>query len=80
MIRIPVHQIPQTGDRLNLVQRVELMANQLRANYECHHTNGWAYTRGGGRCEECDDYLPQYLYRCYQCQFMACNRCRRNRL
>jgi len=56
------------------------MANQLRANHECRHTAGWAYTRGGGRCDECSHYLPQYLFRCYQCHFMACNRCRRNRL
>jgi len=80
IIRIPILEIPRATDRIDLVQRVERMANQLRANHECRHRGGWAYTRGGGRCEECSHYLPQYLFRCYDCQFMACNRCRRNRL
>jgi hypothetical protein len=80
MIRIPHGERPQANDRLDLAQRVERMANQLRANHECRHTRGWAYTRGGGRCDECGHFLPQYLFRCYGCQFMACNRCRRNRL
>ncbi|CAF4744335.1 unnamed protein product [Rotaria sp. Silwood1] len=78
--RIPARQIAQTNNGINFNEAVQRMANQLRANHECRHTNGWAYTRGGGRCEECGNYLPQYLFRCYQCHLMACNRCRRNRL
>jgi hypothetical protein len=80
MIRIPHGERPQADDRLGVAQRVERMANQLRANHECRHRGGWVYTQGGGQCDECRDYLRQYLYRCRQCQFMACNRCRRNRL
>ncbi|CAF3968114.1 unnamed protein product [Rotaria sordida] len=78
--RIPAHQRTQTNNGIDLNEAIQRMANQLRANHECRHTNGWAYTRGGGRCEECGHFLPQYLFRCYQCHFMACNRCRRNRL
>ncbi|CAF4388007.1 unnamed protein product [Rotaria sp. Silwood2] len=78
--RIPARQLAQTNNRIDMNEVVQRMANQLRANHECRHTNGWAYTRGGGRCEECGHFLPQYLFRCYQCHFMACNRCRRNRL
>jgi hypothetical protein len=78
--RAPIIQLPQANNRLNLEQRVERMANQLRVNHECRHTAGWAYTRGGGRCDECNHYLPQYLFRCYRCHVMVCNRCRRNRL
>ena len=72
--------MPHAGNRAELAQRVERIANQLRANHECLHVGGWSYTRGGGRCDECNHFLPQYLFRCRQCQFMACNRCRRNRL
>lgn len=78
--RIPRNEMFEGNHRVNIEQQVQRIANQLRANHECLHTRGWVYTRGGGRCDECDDYLPQYLYRCYTCHFMACNRCRRNRL
>ncbi len=78
-LRIPV-QVPGVANRLDLNERVERMADQLRANHECRHTAGWVYTRGGGRCDECNHFLPQYLFRCRHCHFMACNRCRRNRL
>ncbi len=60
--------------------RVAAMVNQLRNNHECRHTQGWAYTRGSGRCEVCHSLLPLYLFRCRGCQLMACNRCRNNRL
>jgi len=80
MFRIPVPQIPRANNTIDAGLRVEHMVNQLRANHECRHTTGWAYTRGGGKCEECGHYLPQYLFRCYRCHLMACNRCRRNRL
>jgi formamidopyrimidine-DNA glycosylase len=80
MIRIPHGERTQANDRLDVDERVERMANQLRANYECRHEHGWVYTRGGGECEQCGHFLPQYLFRCRGCHFMACNRCRRNRL
>jgi hypothetical protein len=74
------HQMPQANNVQRMDTLIHRMVNQLRANHECQHTEGWAYTSGGGKCEQCSDYLPLYLYRCYQCHFMACNRCRRNRL
>lgn len=79
IFRVRAVENPRENNPLNLAARVEQMADQLRTNYECHHTSRWIYTRGGGRCEECHHYLPQYLFRCCQCHFMACNRCRHNR-
>ena len=71
---------PRNNERRNFEQYVTRMVDQLRNNHDCLHTAGWTYTRGGGQCEECRDYLPRYLYRCGRCHFMACNRCRHNRL
>ncbi len=34
---------------------------QLREHHECTHER-WRYRGGGGRCEECDYYLPRYLF------------------
>lgn len=34
----------------------------------------------GGRCDECGDHLPNFLYRCVVCHVEFCRRCRRNRL
>ncbi|CAF4013018.1 unnamed protein product [Rotaria magnacalcarata] len=78
--RIPALQMRQTNNGRQADEHVQRMVDQLRANYECRHTNQWEYTAGGGRCEECSDYLRHYLFRCRQCHLMACNRCRRNRL
>ncbi|CAF3335890.1 unnamed protein product [Rotaria socialis] len=78
--RIPAHQMRQTNNRGQADEHVQRMVDRLRANYECRHTNQWEYRAGGGRCDECSDYLRQYLFRCSQCHLMACNRCRRNRL
>jgi hypothetical protein len=80
MIRAPVLGIQPAVEREALNQQIQQVANQLRANYECRHRAGWVHTPRAGRCEECHDYLRQYLFRCSACQFMACNRCRRNRL
>lgn len=62
-----------------LNQYVRNVANELRDNAECRHNGRWICVRGAGRCEECNHFLPQYLFRCCRCQLMACNRCRRNR-
>lgn len=32
----------------------------LRENHG-RHDHFWMYRRGGGRCEECEDFLPNYL-------------------
>jgi hypothetical protein len=52
---------------------------ELRDNHECGHDR-WKFVRGPHRCEECSQYLPQYIFECHQCRLQACNRCRRNRL
>lgn len=79
-LREPVRQTPGTTDQVDLTQRVEHMADLLRTNQECRHVDTWAYIEGGGKCEECNDYLRLYLYRCRVCHLMACRRCRYNRL
>lgn len=73
-------ETPQTDNGIDVNERTERMVNHLRVNVECRHKNGWIRNEGGGRCEVCTDYLPLYLNRCYQCHFLACNRCRHNRL
>ncbi|CAF1309621.1 unnamed protein product [Rotaria sp. Silwood1] len=45
--RIPALQMPHANNRIQMNEYVQRMANQLRANHECEHTNGWAYTPGG---------------------------------
>ncbi|KAI6006746.1 hypothetical protein EDC04DRAFT_2582872, partial [Pisolithus marmoratus] len=55
------------------------MAERLRVDHHCEHIK-WKYRQGGGRCENCHNALPMYLFRCLGCEMLACNRCRRNRL
>lgn len=61
----------------------ELQVNQAAANlrerHNCTHEN-WRYVSGSHRCEECYYVLPRYIFECRQCQILACQRCRRNRL
>ncbi|GAA5887299.1 hypothetical protein JCM6882_002481 [Rhodosporidiobolus microsporus] len=38
----------------------QAMAN-LEVNHDCLHTGGWYAREGGGECEFCLHYLPQYL-------------------
>jgi hypothetical protein len=33
----------------------------LRMNHECNH-NGWEYRQGGGKCQNCHQNLPIYLF------------------
>ncbi|KAI6104089.1 hypothetical protein F5141DRAFT_1007323, partial [Pisolithus sp. B1] len=54
------------------------MAERLRVDHDCQHT--WKYRHGGGSCENCHHALPLYLFRCFGCAMLVCNRCRRNRL
>jgi hypothetical protein len=75
-----MHRAPDVVAPIIRVDRVAAMVNELRNNHECDHRHGWTNRRGGGRCEVCHHFLPLYLFTCRQCQLMACNRCRHNRL
>nr|POF06925.1 putative e3 ubiquitin-protein ligase ari4 [Quercus suber] len=57
---------------------LDLMAD-LQENHVCTHDR-WRWIGGEHQCEECLNYLPQYIFECRQCHLQACNRCRRNRL
>ncbi|KAK8156557.1 hypothetical protein BKA80DRAFT_337170 [Phyllosticta citrichinensis] len=52
---------------------------RLMRNHECtnHH---WVYVRGAHRCEQCNHWLPNFIFECRQCMVHACKRCRMNRL
>ncbi|OAX32777.1 hypothetical protein K503DRAFT_576689 [Rhizopogon vinicolor AM-OR11-026] len=52
---------------------------RLRVDHDCQHRT-WKYRGGSGSCESCFQYLPNYLFRCGECQILSCNRCRLNRL
>ncbi|KAK3493427.1 hypothetical protein B0T13DRAFT_490167 [Neurospora crassa] len=60
-------------------QRVEAAAQHLLENHECDHAR-WKGRGGRFQCEECHDWLPQFIYECQQCRLLACRRCRFNRL
>jgi hypothetical protein len=60
-------------------RRIAEAAEHLRANHDCVHER-WRWVKGGHRCEECHNFLREYIFECRQCQLQACNRCRRNRL
>ncbi|KAG1726009.1 uncharacterized protein EDB91DRAFT_1166930 [Suillus paluster] len=76
----PAPTATTAGDGLSVRERmIRETMERLRVDHDCEHTS-WKYRGGGGRCESCYMHLPLYLFRCGGCQFLACNRCRRNRL
>ncbi|KAF9528770.1 hypothetical protein CPB83DRAFT_298045 [Crepidotus variabilis] len=58
---------------------VEQRATGLREDHNCMFHN-WQYRRGGGECENCNYYLPNFLLICRGCSLLVCKRCSRNRL
>jgi len=52
--------------------------HELITRHDCEHDR----YRGvaGGRCDECNDVLPVFLYRCTRCGLELCRRCRHNRM
>ncbi|KXH25105.1 IBR finger domain-containing protein [Colletotrichum salicis] len=69
----------QRLDAAARAQRVEREAHNLVENHQCAHPT-WRNRHGGFRCEECHDFLREYIYECAQCRIHACRRCRQNRL
>ncbi|KAJ3800624.1 hypothetical protein GGU11DRAFT_772557 [Lentinula aff. detonsa] len=60
-------------------RRVEQRAQELREYHDCN-PHRWKHYQGGGTCEECGHYLPEFLKGCRDCHIMVCVRCMRNRL
>ncbi|KAI0768475.1 hypothetical protein BD413DRAFT_479286 [Trametes elegans] len=58
-------------------QRVAREAERMRVDHNCTHR--WRYVVTAGNCEGCGHYLPQFLFKCRDCQMWVCARCRRNR-
>lgn len=64
---------PQQGERIDRIM------DNLREIHDCNHEQ-WRRIRGRFQCEMCDDVLPYFIYECGQCQTMACQTCKFNRL
>ncbi|KAF9259012.1 hypothetical protein L218DRAFT_875761 [Marasmius fiardii PR-910] len=74
----------QMGRRVDVnagvaLERVQRTIRDLRVDHDCD-PHRWQTRWGGGRCEECGYYLPQFLKLCRGCSMLACVRCTRNRL
>lgn len=80
-------------DEARLLERAEYIAERAGDHGEAgiarareilidRHNCSHDYWQGcdGGRCDECGDHLPNFLYRCITCRVEFCRRCRRNRL
>ncbi|KAJ0413966.1 hypothetical protein BJY00DRAFT_321444 [Aspergillus carlsbadensis] len=59
---------------------VEQTVEELRKNHECWHAEGWRRVSGRHRCEECLEWLHNFILECDDCKLRACVRCKRNRL
>ncbi|PWY92769.1 hypothetical protein BO70DRAFT_357912 [Aspergillus heteromorphus CBS 117.55] len=59
---------------------VARVAQNLLERHECDHNGRWKRIDQGQQCEECHDYLPDFILECRQCHLRACARCRMNRL
>ncbi|KAL5604413.1 hypothetical protein BROUX41_002385 [Berkeleyomyces rouxiae] len=71
---------PQGGAG-NLANRVLAVANMqriLRNHHECDHEQ-WQWIAGRHRCDQCRDWLREYIFECTQCRITSCRRCRYNR-
>lgn len=60
--------------------RIGRIMDNLRENHECRHLGQWQLISGRHECEVCDHVLPFYIWECAQCNILACQRCRHNRL
>lgn len=79
----PVRPGNVRGEPARALQRerqVARMADQLRERHECDHHGRWIRRTGTHRCEECHDFLANFILECHQCRLLACVRCKKNRL
>ncbi|PYI02067.1 hypothetical protein BO78DRAFT_410911 [Aspergillus sclerotiicarbonarius CBS 121057] len=59
---------------------VQRVVQDLLERHECDHEGRWKRINRGQECEECHEYLPDFILECRQCHLRACVRCRMNRL
>jgi hypothetical protein len=59
---------------------VQLAAAQIREVQHCTHPGRWLRVDEGDNCEECGQYLPDFILECRNCHLRACRRCKLNRL
>ncbi|TFK65306.1 hypothetical protein BDN72DRAFT_845698 [Pluteus cervinus] len=60
-------------------RRVQERTDNLRVSHNCAQ-HRWRKRNEAGRCEECHNYLREFLLVCSNCYLAACVRCSRNRL
>ncbi|RPA97200.1 hypothetical protein L873DRAFT_1742374 [Choiromyces venosus 120613-1] len=77
---LAMREAPRNAAPATFAQLVTRFTRGLEVNHECEHVSGWRYRSGGAQCEMCDFYLPEYIFACKQCELLACNRCRKNRI
>ncbi|KAL3453499.1 hypothetical protein BJX65DRAFT_125315 [Aspergillus insuetus] len=59
---------------------VQVAAAQIREVQHCAHPGRWLRVDEGDNCEECGQYLPNFILECRNCHLRACRRCKLNRL
>ncbi|KAL2846961.1 hypothetical protein BJY01DRAFT_168988 [Aspergillus pseudoustus] len=57
---------------------VQAVAARIRAGPHC--TDPGRCVDEGDQCEECGEYLPDFILECRNCQLRVCRRCKLNRL
>ncbi|KAG4439898.1 hypothetical protein IFR05_004622 [Cadophora sp. M221] len=55
------------------------VADRLHAHHNCDHPR-FRSLRGENDCHMCHHTMPDFIYRCAQCEILVCKRCRQNRL
>ncbi|KAH6711589.1 hypothetical protein BKA61DRAFT_486555 [Leptodontidium sp. MPI-SDFR-AT-0119] len=58
-------------------QQVAAIVREVMENHECDHDE-WERYDGEYECDECGDELPYFIWRCTDCDIVACSRCRYN--
>jgi hypothetical protein len=58
---------------------VERARQDILENHECDHER-WKSIAGPEECDECGDFLEEFIYECQQCEMLACRNCKRHRL
>ncbi|PVH81471.1 hypothetical protein DL98DRAFT_489794 [Cadophora sp. DSE1049] len=79
------HNVVRARNRANGVRGpaaladVANMADQLHAHHNCDHPR-FRSLDGRHECEMCHHTMPEFIYRCIQCEFLLCRQCKQNRL
>ncbi|KAJ5399677.1 hypothetical protein N7465_010166 [Penicillium sp. CMV-2018d] len=60
-------------------QIIEQAAQFLIEQHDCYHDGAWKKLGLSAECEECGDFMPDYIFECRHCGIQACNSCRIHR-